>query len=163
MAADGRSVCRAATGECGIVPDITWEWDMKKPYNNRLVRYAAAALMATWAMNANSHDLSDYDKQYSACVDRNGPINNSVVMICSEEVSERVKSDMNRYYKIAYARLASQSAEDAARLESAQRAWLIYRDTHSDLAGAYVGSPMYGYCPMELNKSRVDELRELAE
>ncbi|MEA5599286.1 lysozyme inhibitor LprI family protein [Rivularia sp. UHCC 0363] len=58
--------------------------------------------------------------------------------------------------------LGSQQLTDAQQFEQSQKAWLTYRDTHCKLAGSYVGSQMYSYCPMQLNILRVTELRELA-
>ena len=68
---------------------------------------------------------------------------------------------MTRLYRAFYSKLLAENANDAARLERAQKAWLVYRDLHCELAGSYVGSPMYSFCPMQLNIDRVIELREL--
>ena len=54
------------------------------------------------------------------------------------------------------------SKEDAIKFENSQKSWLKYRNNHCELMGSYVGSPMYNYCPMLLNESRVAELKELA-
>ncbi|MGR4895479.1 lysozyme inhibitor LprI family protein [Stenotrophomonas sp. LARHCG68] len=105
---------------------------------------------------------ADYDRMYSDCVDRAGTLNNGVVDACSSTTSEHVKAEMNALYKRIHDRLSTQSPQDADRLEQAQKSWLVYRNTHCDLAGAYVGSPMYAFCPMQLNIARVAELRELA-
>ncbi len=112
------------------------------------------------AMAAPEH--ADYDHMYSDCVDRAGTLNNGVVDACSSTTSEHVKAEMNALYKRIHDRLSTQSPQDADRLEQAQKSWLVYRNTHCDLAGAYVGSPMYAFCPMQLNIARLAELRELA-
>jgi uncharacterized protein YecT (DUF1311 family) len=64
-------------------------------------------------------------------------------------------------YRKAYEMLSKQSAADAAKLEHSQKSWVSYRNKHCELATSYVGSPMFGVCPMQLNISRVNELREL--
>jgi len=76
-------------------------------------------------------------------------------------VSEQAKVEMTRLYRSFYRRLLDQSPDDAAALDRAQKSWLVYRDLHCQLAGAHVGSPMYSFCPMQLNIARVNELREL--
>lgn len=104
----------------------------------------------------------DYDKLYSACTKKAGTMNNAVVYECSDEVSTKAKAEMNQLYDKIYNQLKTDNAEDAKKFESSQRAWLTYRNSHCELAGSHVGSPMYSYCPMTLNIARVKELRELA-
>ena len=104
---------------------------------------------------------SEYDALYAKCVDKAGPINNGVVAECSGQVSEKAKIEITRRYKSIYARLLMTNLKDAQKFESSQKAWLLYRNTHCDLAGAYIGSPMYSFCPMNLNSVRALELRKL--
>lgn len=120
-----------------------------------------AALPMLLPCRANAQTAPNYDALYSACVDEHGPINNAVVEVCSNQVSERAKLEITRHYQAIHARLSADHPEDAAKFEESQKAWLKYRNTHCGLAGAYVGSPMYGYCPMKLNADRAAELREL--
>lgn len=110
---------------------------------------------------ANESAVKDYDKIYSQCLDNSGPINNSVVAACSEEASNEAKKELNALYNKFYAKLKSENPEDAEKFELSQKSWLKYRNSHCELAGSYVGSPMYGYCPMQLNIERVMQLREL--
>ncbi len=105
---------------------------------------------------------TDYTRMYDQCLRKAGAINNSSVAVCSESVSTATKTEMNALYKHFYDRLSTESAENAVKFESAQKSWLSYRNAHCALAGEYVGSPMYSYCPMQLNIQRVKELRELA-
>lgn len=116
-------------------------------------------LLASFHLNAQS--TPEYGFMYSKCIDENGAINNHVVAGCSETVSDKAKSEIARRYKSIYARLLSNNPEDAGRFKSSQKAWLQYRNIHCDLAGAYIGSPMHGFCPMNLNSARALELREL--
>ena len=110
---------------------------------------------------------SDYEKLYDQCVDRVikenhlAGINNGVVDACTNHVSELTKKEMNRLYKTFYDRLNQESPEDAKQFENSQKSWLTYRNSHCQLMGRYVGSPMYGFCPMQLNIARVSELKEL--
>lgn len=104
----------------------------------------------------------DYQQAYSKCLDEAGTINNGVVHTCSSTVSEHAKAEMTLLYRSFYRKLQAESPDEAAALDRAQKSWLVYRDLHCDLAGAHVGSPMYSFCPMQLNINRVNELRELA-
>ncbi len=103
----------------------------------------------------------DYQQAYDTCLEQAGGINNGTVDACSSTVSEQAKVEMTRLYRSFYRRLLDQSPDDAAALDRAQKSWLVYRDLHCHLAGAHVGSPMYSFCPMQLNIARVNELREL--
>lgn len=105
----------------------------------------------------------DYDKHYQACLDASGVIDNASVAGCAEGVSETVKKEMNRIYQQLFLKLQDDAPEDAEQLETAHKAWLIYRNGQCDLQGKHVGSPMYYTCPMELNIQRVEELRFLLE
>lgn len=119
------------------------------------------ALLLIVPFQASAENPSEYDVMYGKCVDKNGPINNDVVAKCSGEVSEKAKKEITRRYKSIYARLLAERPEDAGHFESSQKAWLQYRNLHCDLAGSYIGSPMYGFCPMKLNAARALGLREL--
>lgn len=85
-----------------------------------------------------------------------------MVYECSWTASDQARADINRYYKQAYDRLAEHDPAAAANLERAQKAWISYRNAHCELATVYVGSPMAGYCPMQLNGERALQLKELA-
>jgi uncharacterized protein YecT (DUF1311 family) len=102
------------------------------------------------------------DKIYGHCLEKSGPINNGVVEGCSNMASHEAKKQITLYYNQMYNRLIKEAPEDAKKLEEAQKSWIVYRDKHCALMGSYVGSPMYSYCPMQLNITRADELRELA-
>lgn len=107
--------------------------------------------------------LADYDQQYQACLDASGMINNASVAGCAEGVSETVKKEMNRVYQQLFLKLQASAPQDAEQLETAQKAWLVYRNGHCDLQGKHVGSPMYYTCPMQLNIQRVEELKFLLD
>ncbi|CAE6927212.1 hypothetical protein FIV02_12215 [Pseudomonas sp. THAF187a] len=121
-----------------------------------MLRYLVMALLplTAWA---------DYDAQYQACLNANGAINNSIVAGCAEGVSAVAKRDMNRIYQQLFLKLQANDPQSAEQLETAQKAWLIYRNGQCDLQGKHIGSPMYYTCPMELNIQRVSELQFLLE
>jgi uncharacterized protein YecT (DUF1311 family) len=106
---------------------------------------------------------ADYDKQYQACLDASGAINNASVAGCAEGVSETVKQEMNHVYQQLFLKLQDDAPQDAAQLETAQKAWLLYRNGQCDLQGKRIGSPMYYTCPMQLNIQRVEELKFLLD
>lgn len=99
---------------------------------------------------------------YGDCLKEEGGPNNGTVTACAEATSDSAKKEMNALYQRLHDRFAAQSPEDADKLEKSQKAWLVYRNFQCELAGSYVGSPMYSFCPMKLNIARVHELRELA-
>ena len=103
----------------------------------------------------------DHQQVYSDCLAKAGGINNGTVDACSSAASDGAKAEMTRLYRALYSKLLAENADDAAKLERTQKSWLVYRDLHCELAGSYVGSPMYSFCPMQLNIGRVIELREL--
>ena len=106
---------------------------------------------------------ADYDQQYQACLDASAMINNASVAGCAEGVSETVKNEMNRIYQQLFLKLQESAPEDAEQLETTQKAWLVYRNGQCELQGKHVGSPMYHYCPMQMNIQRVEELKLLLE
>lgn len=120
-------------------------------------------LTAVISMSASAEPLADYDALYDDCLEQASAINNSVVMMCANEVSTLANSEVKRRYQSIYAYLLSENAQDAAQFSASQKAWRNYRNTHCQLAGAYVGSPMYEYCPMNLNAARALDLRAFAQ
>lgn len=104
---------------------------------------------------------SKYNALYADCLNEYETINNTVVIVCSETVSEQAKTDITRHYRSIYARLKAANPEDAAQFEASQQAWLRYRNAHCALTVTYIGTPMMGYCPMELNSRRAVELSQM--
>ncbi|WP_343716247.1 lysozyme inhibitor LprI family protein [Inquilinus sp.] len=120
----------------------------------------ALAAIAQTSGAAAAEGPKDYDKIYSDCVAEAGGANNGTVSACAEGVADQTKPEMNRLYQAILAKMNGRA--DAAKLEKAQKAWIVYRDNYCELAGSYVGSPMYYVCPMTLNIERVKQLREMA-
>ncbi len=105
---------------------------------------------------------TDHKAVYSDCLKEYGTMNNTVVHVCATNASESAKREITSLYAEIYKMLAASSAEEAAAFEATQKAWIVYRNGHCELAGQYIGSPMYSYCPMEMNIARALELRQLA-
>jgi uncharacterized protein YecT (DUF1311 family) len=122
---------------------------------------AVAVLFPLWSGLAQAAP-TDYRAMYSKCLSQAGGTNNGSVAQCARQTSESLDPEMRRLYNKIYSQIAARQPKDAQQFELAQKAWLSYRDTHCKLAGAYVGSPMYAYCPMQLSITRIVELRELA-
>jgi uncharacterized protein YecT (DUF1311 family) len=111
---------------------------------------------------SSAEPINRYEKMYDNCVKKAGPINNNIVHQCSAIVSDTVKKEINQLYETIHKNISKQSVDDAKKFENSQKLWLKYREKHCELMGSYVGSPMYSFCPMKLNKLRALELRELA-
>lgn len=126
-----------------------------------MIRTLTMLTLALTSVAALAAPTPDYIARYDHCLKEAGGINNAAVASCSESVSTAVKKEINTLYVKLHTRLAAESAADADKLESTQKAWLVYRNGQCELATSYVGSPMYGYCPMMLNIQRADQLREM--
>lgn len=128
------------------------------------VAFTVALFVATSQGVAHAQSENKYNSIYSACVQRAGGMaNNMVVYMCSDETSDKAKADINTYFNIMHKKLAQSDIEAARKLTLTQKAWLQYRNNHCQLMGQYVDSPMYSYCPMQLNIKRALELKEMSE
>lgn len=135
---------------------------MNLPNKKFIFKTLLVVLLSVTSINAWAESNDKYDTVYDNCLSKAGRINNQIVNDCSSVVSNMVKKDMNRIYDIIYKYISEQSKDDAKKFEQSQRAWLKYRESHCELMGRYVGTPMYSFCPMGLNRARVSELSELA-
>ncbi|MCU0552147.1 MAG: DUF1311 domain-containing protein [Leptolyngbya sp. Prado105] len=125
------------------------------------IAFAGMLLFISVAQVAAAQSV-DYRAMYRKCLKDAGQTNNTSVMQCSEQTSEILEREIDRLYQKVYDRIAAQQMKDAQQFEFSHKSWMAYRNSQCKLAGAYVGSPMYSYCPMQMNTSRVVELRELA-
>lgn len=107
--------------------------------------------------------LSQEKSIYNECVEKNGPINNSVVSLCTSEESKSTEKTIEQYYQQIYQQISEDNIDNAKKFAKSHRAWKNYRDTHCELAGQYIGSPMYDYCPMQMNQNRIKQLVEMLE
>ena len=121
----------------------------------------ACMLLSTGAL-AEQPKLKDYRAAYDEC-QKNSASAGPTAMVdeCAEYVANETKHEMNALYKSIHDQLQSKSPEDADEFDKAQKSWLAYRKAHCDLAGKYVGSPMFLVCPMDLDIERIDQLRQL--
>ena len=117
------------------------------------------SLLQVFSTNILAEDK--YGILYSKCINENGYINNTSVHVCSKTVSYAINKEINKLYDLLYIKMSKVSIEDTKKFENSQKNWLQYKKTHCELAGSYVGTPMYSYCPMLFNKSRLKELQEL--
>lgn len=124
--------------------------------------FALLLLLPMHTVMADSKQAVDYQSLYDQCLSKAGQTNNTSVMGCSNTTSETAKKEMNSLYNTIYTTILLNNKEDAAKFEASQKSWLNYRNTHCNLAGSYVGTPMYSFCPMQLNIARVAELRVMA-
>ena len=117
--------------------------------------------LATFSIG-NSGEVVDYKLEYGKCLKGFGITNNNSVMACSEGVGEEASREISAIYESLLLEFAQ---DETARqnFKKSHEAWILYRDLHCKLAGTYVGTPMFWYCPMNRNINRVLELRELSE
>ena len=109
---------------------------------------AACLILLTSAALAEMPKPLEEDKymaQYRSCADANGPINNSVVYLCANEVIKTAQRDLED--KIARL-MRTDLREDKEVLLEAQELWAAYVEKQCELQAKYVGSPMISYCPM---------------
>jgi uncharacterized protein YecT (DUF1311 family) len=147
--------------DCACMPPMRQAPPLSHKASHTDDPYADHVALSLTTLTALAAPSPDYVARYDRCLTEAGAINNAAVAGCSESVSTAVKSEINTLYVKLHTRLAQESAEDADKLERTQKAWLAYRNGQCELAASYVGSPMYGYCPMMLNIQRADQLREM--
>ena len=104
---------------------------------------------------------------YSQCVDdiiqqlKLGNINNAVVEICSTrtktldakqivQVLDQIKKQSQEYKQL----------ERYQDIMKSQQLWKNFVDQECRNAGAYIGSPMYEFCPMQKYAERLEQLKE---
>lgn len=104
---------------------------------------------------------------YSQCVDNTiqqlklGNINNAVVEICSTktkivyakqivQVLDQIKKQSQEYKQL----------ERYQDIMKSQQLWKNFVDQECRNAGAYIGSPMYEFCPMQKYAERLEQLEE---
>lgn len=104
---------------------------------------------------------------YSQCVDdiiqqlKLGNINNAVVEICSTrtktlyakqivQVLDQIKKQSQEYKQL----------DRYQDIMKSQQLWKNFVDQECRNAGAYIGSPMYEFCPMQKYAERLEQLEE---
>jgi len=127
----------------------------------KLLRLALCAILMSVSFSAVAE--TKYETEYGKCTDAAGTMNNGVMSACSEAVSEVAKKDITRYYKQIEAKLNDydNKTELLTKLETSQKAWIQYRNTHCALSEMIAAHEVF--CLMQVNGQRAEELRALAE
>jgi uncharacterized protein YecT (DUF1311 family) len=126
------------------------------------VNQKTISCMTTEQHQTNTPTVNKFDSMYDSCLKEAGVVNNTSVTDCATKTSAKAKAEINTLYRKTYQQMLSKSPENAAKFEQSQKSWVTYRNTHCELATAYIGSPMVAYCPMKLNILRVNELLALS-
>ena len=107
---------------------------------------------------------------YSQCVDKVikqqklPGINNMVVDACSNEaVGIYQKQIVKLLDRIKQQSQTFAQPERYQKIMKSQQLWKAYVDQECSNAGDFIGSPMYGFCPMEEYSLRVKQLSQYAD
>lgn len=104
---------------------------------------------------------------YSQCVDdtiqqlKLGNINNAVVEICSARTKTLYAKQIVQL--LDQIKKQSQEYKQPERYQDimkSQQLWKNFVDQECRNAGAYIGSPMYEFCPMQKYAERLEQLKE---
>ncbi len=106
----------------------------------------------------------DYELLFDHCTKSSAELITGKLGVCSEQVSAKIDIELRDLSKKIQAKLTNTenvNAKEAVNtFNISQQSWLKYKELQCKLAGEYVGSVMYTYCPMKLGIARVRELRE---
>ncbi|MCY6412339.1 hypothetical protein QTA56_09370 [Acinetobacter sp. VNH17] len=123
-----------------------------------------ALAIYTTAVQAASQEAPD---PYNQCVDETiqqlniGHINNAVVEICSNKTKTLyAKQIVKLLDQIKNQSKDDQQPERYSDIMKSQQLWKNFVDQECRNAGAYIGSPMYEFCPMQKYAERVEQLGE---
>ena len=104
---------------------------------------------------------------YSQCVDETiqslklNNINNAVVAICSDKMKALYAKQIVRLLdQIKTQSKEYKQPERYQDIMKSQQLWKNFVDQECRNAGAYIGSPMYQFCPMQRYAERLEQLRE---
>ncbi|WP_130803445.1 lysozyme inhibitor LprI family protein [Acinetobacter ihumii] len=103
---------------------------------------------------------------YSQCVDETiqtqqlASINNAVVEVCSQQAKAAYETQIVKLLDKIKEQGSSERYQDIMK---SQRLWKQYVDQECKNAGDYIGSPMYGYCPMQQYQQRLDNLKHFVD
>lgn len=133
----------------------------------KLVLKTAVLIMACLSTLVFAKTQDKAIDPYSQCVDdtiqqlKLGNINNAVVEICSTktkivyakqivQVLDQIKKQSQEY----------KQPERYQDIMKSQQLWKNFVDQECRNAGAYIGSPMYEFCPMQKYAERLEQLEE---
>lgn len=116
----------------------------------------------TQLAQSNEQISSDqYLFDYSNCIDENGGPTNGTVAACANRTADIITTEIEATLSEVHSKLEKQFPEEAKVLISSQQDWITYRDGHCHLLSMFSGGAMEGYCPMQLNLKRLEQLKEL--
>ena len=95
---------------------------------NTLATGCAAVVLACTALTASAQDAA-LSPQYASCIDKSGGVTMGMIDCIVTETS-RQDARLNRVYKKAMGAL--ESPERKKQLQTAQRAWIKFRDANCD-------------------------------
>ena len=133
----------------------------------KLVLKTAVLIMACLSTLVFAKTQDKAIDPYSQCVDdiiqqlKLGNINNAVVEICSTrtktvyakqivQLLDQIKKQSQEY----------KQPERYQDIMKSQQLWKNFVDQECRNAGAYIGSPMYEFCPMQKYVERLEQLEE---
>lgn len=133
----------------------------------KLVLKTAVLIMACLSTFVFAKTQDKAIDPYSQCVDNTiqqlklGNINNAVVEICSTrtktlyakhivQLLDQIKKQSQEYKQL----------ERYQDIMKSQQLWKNFVDQECRNAGAYIGSPMYEFCPMQKYAERLEQLEE---
>lgn len=98
---------------------------------------------------------------YSSCVEEMGGPTNGSVAACANKTANIASTDINSTLNRIQNKLEQNFPEENKVLINSQRNWITYRNEHCHLMSMFAGGAMEGYCPMQLNLQRLEEVIEL--
>lgn len=132
--------------------------------NNFKVIWLLTAFLSMNSFAASQQQATD---PYSQCVDETiqelklGNINNAVVEICSTRTKTLyTKQIVKLLDQIKVQSKEYKQPERYSDIMKSQQLWKNFVDQECRNAGAYIGSPMYEFCPMQKYAERLEQLQE---
>ena len=133
----------------------------------KLVLKTAVLIMACLSTLVFAKTQDKAIDPYSQCVDdiiqqlKLGNINNAVVEICSTRTKTLyVKQIVQLLDQIKKQSQEYKQPERYQDIMKSQQLWKNFVDQECRNAGAYIGSPMYEFCPMQKYAERLEQLEE---
>jgi uncharacterized protein YecT (DUF1311 family) len=125
------------------------------------VKSALPILVLLLIGHAAHADEKDLSKQFSTCMDKSEGVN-SAMSDCIEQEFKRQDARLNKNYKALAGTL---TADRKKQLQTAQRAWIQYRDANCafylDPEGGKQARIDAGSCTMSMTAARASELERL--
>ncbi|WP_027994660.1 lysozyme inhibitor LprI family protein [Simplicispira psychrophila] len=128
---------------------------------NAITTYCTAVVLACASLTASAQDAA-LSPQYATCMDQSGGV--TVGMIdCTTAETSRQDARLNRAYKTA---MAAQSPERRKQLQTAQRAWIKFRDANCDFYNDPDGGSMArvsaNQCMLTSTANRAQEIEKFS-